>query len=90
MDPPLQGTSRLDGCLNVFCLGDLLATSEEDNEGVPLSCEIDPITWAIVDPQFRDTLSHWLHIAREAERKAEKLSLYPSICLCIVKVIKPF
>jgi hypothetical protein len=52
---------------DVFVLGPLVATAEQDNHGVALLNEVNAIPWPLVDPQFADAFANRFHIAQVAE-----------------------
>jgi len=45
-------------------LSALVPTGQQNNQLSPTLLEIDPVTWAIVDSQLRDTFANWRCIAR--------------------------
>jgi hypothetical protein len=54
-----------------------------------LASSIHPVAGAAVDPQLRDPLAGWLHIAHEAQFEAEDPRVNAVLGLLVLETVKP-
>jgi hypothetical protein len=55
--------------LDVLRLRALVAAAQQNDDGVAAPLKVDPVARTIVDAQFADPLSDWLHVARVSIRQ---------------------
>jgi hypothetical protein len=61
-----QIAGQFESGLNVFVLGLLVASSQQNDQDPSSLDVINPIAWSVVDAQFGNTFTDGLHVSREA------------------------
>ncbi len=74
---------------DVFGLGRLVPTGQQNDQFLPSLLEIHPITRAIVDPQFRNTITNRLNIAGVSCGKSFDPCLNTCSCPEVTQVVEP-
>jgi hypothetical protein len=74
---------------DVAILLPLVAAAEQDDNRVAAADEIHPIARAVVDPHFRHTAAHRLHVTGIAEREAADANRDAGTRLAIPQPCKP-
>jgi len=75
--------------LDVVGLGGLVASTEEQDDGVALRSEIDAVAGAVVDPQFGDALADWPGVTEVAFRYPFGSAIDPNHGLSVFKCLQP-
>jgi len=75
--------------LDIICLGRLVASTEEQDDGVALRSEVDAVAGTIVDPQFRDALPYWPGIPEVAFRYTLGATVDPKPSLLVLERLQP-
>lgn len=78
------------GSLHVAILSPLVASSQEDDDVIPLPLEVHAISRTVVDAKFTAPATDRFHVASEAERQSIQAHLNTGTRLSVAQATKPF
>lgn len=74
---------------DVFGLGRLVTTGQQNDQLLPALLEINPVTRAVVDAQFRNPIANRLNVTGVSRRQPFDPRLHTRSCLEVTQVVEP-
>ena len=89
MVPSYRFRARRNALSNVGGLRALVTTGKQNDYRAPAHREVNPVTRAIIDSQFRDAFTNWFYISWIPSGQSLNTSQNARACTNVAQAIKP-
>jgi len=76
------------GSLDILALRGFIATAQQDNDDISAMNEVDPVTWALINPKLSDSIEK-LCISKESSLQPDDTLRDTRLGLPVFEVFKP-